>query len=134
MTDEDNTGMNDEDFATSMRSILSYDKDEVIQNIVVLVRKKLEDTQPPNAAEIIQAIEKSNLVHNMMLDWSKRWVATEIGNRLRCGIYDGGAVDRLFESIWTEQFDTAIKDRIKQKVNSAIDAVIKDRLVTIQSK
>ena len=66
-----------------------------------------------------------------MLDWANKWVANEVSNRLRCGIWNGTTVDRLFESIWTEQFDIAIKDRIRQKVYSAIDAVIKERLVAM---
>lgn len=126
--------MSDEDFATEMGTILSYNKDEVIHDILNLVSKKLEEAPLPTAAEIVKEIENSGLVHRTMLDWANRWVATEVGNRLRCGIWNGGTVDRLFDSIWTEQFDIAIKDRIKTKVNSAIDAVIKERLIVIQSK
>ena len=126
--------MTDEDFAAEMGSILSYNKDEIISSVLDLVRKKLEDSPPPNLAEITREIENSHLIHRHMLDWMHRWVANEVGNRLRCGIWNGGSVDRLFDSIWTEQFDVAIKDRIKRKVDSAIDAVVKERLTALQSK
>ncbi len=60
-------------------------------------------------------------------------VATEIGNRLRLGMYDGSLVNRLFESIWTEQFDIAIKERIRGKVYAAIDAAITEKLKSMKS-
>jgi hypothetical protein len=126
--------MSDEEFAAEMGAILSFNKDDIIRDVLNLVSKKLEDAQPPTGAEIIKAIENNGLIHRMMLDWADRWVANEIGNRLRCGIWEGRAVDRLFDSIWTEQFDIAIKDRIRQKVNAAIDVVVKERLIAIQSK
>lgn len=126
--------MSDEDFAIEIGSILTPNKEEIINSILDLVRRKLEDSQPPCATEIIQAIENSGLVHRMMCDWSNRWVANEVGNRLRCGIWNGSTVDRLFDSIWTEQFDIAIRDRIRQRVYSAIDGAIKERLVSMQPK
>src|SRR5258706_9692647 len=101
--------MSDEAFATELGSILSYNKDKVISSVLELVKRKLEDTPPPTAAEIVQAIESSGLVHRTMLEWANRWVANEVANRLRCGIWNGTAVDRLFDSIWTEQLDIAIK-------------------------
>ncbi len=123
--------MSDEDFATELGSVLNYNKDEIISSVLALVKRKLEETPPPTAAEIVKAIESSGLVHRTMLEWASRWVANEVGNRLRCGIWNGTAVDRLFDSIWTEQLDTAIKDRIRRRVDSAIDAVIKERLVAM---
>lgn len=125
--------MKDEDFTTELGSILSYNRDEIISSVVGLVKRKLEETPPPTAAEIVQAIESSGIVHRTMLDWANRWVANEVANRLRCGVWNGGTIDRLFDTIWTEQFDVAIKDRIRQKAYAAIDAVIKDRLVTISN-
>ena len=126
--------MSNEDFATELESVINYNKDEIISGVLDLVKRRLADTPPPTAAEIVKAIESSGIVHRTMLDWANQWVANEVGNRLRCGVWNGTAVDRLFDSIWTEQLDVAIKDRIRQRVYSAIDAVIKERLVAIQSK
>lgn len=123
--------MSNEDFANELDLILNYNKDEIIRNVLDLVKEKLKDPPIPTAAEIVKEIESSGLVHRTMLDWANRWVANEVGNRLRCGIWDGTTVDRVFDSIWTEQFDIAIKDRIRQKVYSAIDAVIKEKLATL---
>jgi hypothetical protein len=123
--------MNNEDFATELGSVLNYNRDEVINSVLELVKRKLDSTPPPTAAEIVKAIESSGLVHRTMLDWANRWVANEVGNRLRCGIWNGGTVDRIFESIWTEQFDVAIKDRIREKAYAAVDAVIKERLTAM---
>ncbi len=126
--------MSDEDFATEMGSILSYNKQEIIHSILELVRRKLESTPPPTAAEIIKEIEISGMVHRSMCDWANRWVANEVANRLRCGIWDGSTVNRLFDSIWTEQFDIAIQERIKDKARSAVDAVIAEQLKAMKAK
>ena len=123
--------MTNEEFAAELDSVLSYNKDEIINGVLGLVKRKLEDAPPLTADEIVKAIESSGLVHRTMLNWANRWVANEVENRLRCGIWNGGTVDRLFDSIWTTAFDKAIQDRIRQKVNSAIDAVVKERLVAI---
>lgn len=123
--------MTDEEFTTEIGSVLEYHKDETINAVLRFVKEKLQDCQPPNAAEIIQAIESSGVIHRVMSDWMHQWVANEVGNRLRCGIYNGTTVDRVFDSIWTEQFDVAIRDRIRGKVYSAIDAVIKEKLSKI---
>lgn len=120
--------MTNEEFAEELVSVLSYNRDEVVRTVLDVVKRKLEDTPPPTAAEIVKAINDSSLVHNMMCDWAKKWVANEIGNRLRCGIWNGTTVDKLFDSIWTEQLDVAIKDRIRTKVYAAIDTVIAERL------
>jgi hypothetical protein len=124
--------MSDEDFVTELGSILSCSRDEIVNGVLELVKRKVEETPPLTAAEIVRAIESSGIVHRTMLDWANRWVANEVANRLRCGIWDGTTVGRLFDTIWTEQFDVAIKDRIRQKANAAIDAVIKERLATLR--
>lgn len=120
--------MSDEDFTTELESILSYNRDEIVSSVLALVKRKLEEMPIPTAAEIVKTIEDSGLVHRTMLDWANRWVANEVANRLHCGIWDGATVDRLFDTIWTEQFDVAIKYRIREKARAAVDAVIKERL------
>lgn len=123
--------MTDEDFATELGSIYNYNRNEIVNRVLELVKRKLEESPPPTADEIVKAVESSGLVHRTMMDWANRWVAKEVANRLRCGIWDGSTVDRLFDTIWTEQFDVAIKDRIRSKVYAAVDSVIKERLAKI---
>lgn len=120
--------MTTEDFATELGSILDNNRSETIDKVLELVARQLKDTPPPSATEIIKSIEDSRLVHRAMMDWMNRWVVNEVSNRLRCGVWDGTAVDRVFDTIWTEQFDIAVKDRIRKKVYDAIDAVIAEKL------
>lgn len=125
--------MTNEEFAEELGAILTPNKEEIISNILELVRRKLDDTQPPKVEEIVKAIESNNLVHKLMCEWADRWVANEVGNRLRCGCWDGIKVDRIFDSIWDEQFDVAIKDRIQKRVFAAIDEVIAERLKKLRT-
>ena len=65
--------------------------------------------------------------HNAMREYFDRFVATEVGNRLRCGI-NGTEVDKLFEKVWTEQFDKAMEDKINRKLDSKINELIRKKL------
>lgn len=55
-------------------------------------------------------------------------VANNIGNRLRCGIYDGHLMDKAFDEVWTDQLQTALEHRIRKKVFEFIDKAIQDKL------
>lgn len=126
--------MSNEEFAEELGSIFDNNRNEIISDVLDLVKRKLEDVSQITFSEIEKEIERSNLVHRVMTSWAERWVANEVGNRLRCGIWDGKTVDRIFDSIWTEQFDIAIRDRIKTKAREAVDAVIAERLKTLATK
>ena len=67
-------------------------------------------------------------VRHAIDDHFRKAVANEIGNRLRCGIYDGTSIDKLFESVWKPELDKAIQDRIQDRVDKTIDTVIAKRL------
>lgn len=120
--------MSDEEFATELGQMLNYNRDEISNGLLALVKRKLEAEKLIDAKELTKILDESRIVHTLVRTHFKSWVENEIGNRLRCGIYDGGTVNRLFDSIWTEQFDIAIKERIRERVNKAIDAIVKERL------
>ena len=53
-------------------------------------------------------------------------VANEIGNRLRCET--GCLINKAFESVWTEQLQEAMEDRVRRKIDNFIDKAIQDKL------
>jgi hypothetical protein len=98
-----------------------------------LVSKRMSELSSRESNELEGLIANSDAVRlaiNKHFDGS---VATQVGNRLRCGIYDGTAVDRLFDRIWTEQFDRAIEDRIRSRVVKAIDTIVDQKLRNLKS-
>ena len=106
-------------------------RDSILSHISGFVEEKVKELVSPES--IAKIFSETNALHKFVLDQVKRFGETEVGNRLRCGCWDGRTVDRLFDSIWTEQFDKAIQDRIRDKVRSGIDAAIADRLKTMMA-
>ena len=96
-----------------------------------LVAKKLQKLADDTDRELEKLVGGSLFLQKMIYEYFEKHAATTVGNRLRCGIYDANAMDRVFDGIWTEQFDRALADRISKRVNAAIDQVIKERLAAI---
>jgi len=101
--------------------------------IEVIVARKLKQLADPNSAEVLaENIFNSMTFRNHMNEFFDNAVATRVGNRLRCGIYDSRAMDKAFDAIWDEQFDVAIRERIRERVRKAIDEEIRQRLILLQ--
>jgi hypothetical protein len=81
-----------------------------------------------DATALEKTIKDLNL-YPIIGDSLKSKVANEIGNRLRC--YDthmAGLLDKAFESVWTEQLQRAMEDRVRRKIDNFIDKAIQDKL------
>jgi hypothetical protein len=104
-------------------------RNEFIERLTAIIKD--EAGKLIDVIEIVKQVDVAGLVRQAIYDHFRQCVANEIGNRLRCGIYDGTKVDRLFESVWTSELDKAIQDRIRTKVNKAIDAVVAERLRSV---
>lgn len=98
------------------------------QMVNELVEKQLKAIVQKGNPELAEFVERSPELRKGINDYFERHVATTVGNRLRCGCWEGTQVDAIFEGIWTEQWDKAIADRIRGRVNDTIDAIIKERL------
>ena len=109
--------------------IMDSVQDRLDEIIGSLVTKKIESLlSEKNSPELADLVWNSASLRTAIGGYFERHAATTVGNRLRCGIYDGLNMDKIFDSVWTRQFDTAIADRIRKKVNESIDSVISERL------
>jgi hypothetical protein len=104
---------------------------KIQQMINELVQKQLEAIVTKGNPALAEFVERSPELKKGIRDYFELHAATTVGNRLRCGCYEGTQVDKIFDSIWSEQWDRAIADRIRGKVNDAINAMIKDRLAKL---
>lgn len=93
-----------------------------------LVEQQVKAIVTKGNPALTEFVERSPELQKGIRDYFERHAATTVGNRLRCGCYEGTQVDKIFEGIWTEQWDRAIADRIRGKVNDTINAIIKERL------
>lgn len=129
--------MTDEDFIEGIKSIqsdLEGSRQDASRQIIELVKARFSDAMAALDTEtIMKVIDRSNIIDRLIRDNVEKCVAVEVGNRLRCGIYNGTAIDKLLESIWTEQLEIALKDRIRSKAYTAIDAVIAERLKALKA-
>lgn len=125
--------MTEEELGESIGFAISNVEEDLKGRLLDLIKERIEsEAQRLLQFEVLKKmIDESSIVHRKLLEWMNSWVANEVGNRLRCGVYNGTGVDKLFESIWTEQLDIAIKDRIRSKVYKAIDDVIAEKLKRI---
>jgi len=82
---------------------------------------------------LVKMIEDSPAFREAIYKYFDKRVATEVGNRLRCGIYDGTKVDDLFEKVWTPELDKAMEDRIIRRLDNKINDMIKTKLAKISS-
>lgn len=69
---------------------------------------------------IASFVADSRVFRESVREWMDRYIVTEVGNRLRCGVYDGLKVDEVFNKAWLPQFETAIKERIHKAVRAEI--------------
>jgi hypothetical protein len=112
--------------------IVDNAKDELVERLTIAIKEEAEKLIDAN--EIVKQVDVAHLVRVAIYDHFRRMVANEIGNRLRCGIYDGTRVDELFQSVWTSEFDKAIQDRIRAQVHKAINDAITEKLKEIKER
>lgn len=122
--------MSYEELGSTLRDVISDSNIDLANRVAELLKVKIESEieRTLQIDRLLELVNNSNIVGMAMREHFENRVANEISNRLRCGIYSGTAVDKLFESVWTDQFDKAIKERIRGRVNKVIDAVIAERL------
>ena len=118
----------DQEMAESISYAISNAKSDLADRLVDIVKERIESEKLFDEDRLVAMVESSDVVSKVIYDYFKTRVENEVGNRLRCGIYNGTQVDRLLDSVWTEQLDIAIKDRIRFWVYTSIDAIITEKL------
>jgi len=113
--------MSDEqDWIYEIRSSIN----ETIQNII---KDEVQKTAL-NVVKLTDSISNCSDVRKSINDMVHSRVATEIGNRLRLGLYDGALMDKAFQKVWDDQFQKALEDRIVKKANEIAEKAVKDRI------
>lgn len=125
--------MNYEQITEDIRFAILESNESLAHRVTSIIKDEVESELKDvlRADSLISLLHNSDIVRVAIREYFEKYAATEIGNRLRCGIYSGTQIDKLFESIWTEQLDKSIQDRIRMRVNNAVDQVIKERLSKI---
>ena len=118
-------------FSDDINLIVDNAKEELAERLTLAIKEEVG--RLVSADKIIDRSNVSSIVSRAIYDHFNQAVANEIGNRLRCGIYNGINIDKLFDSVWTSELDKAIQDRIRGRVNKAVDDVIAERLKKIQT-
>lgn len=103
-------------------------EERVSEMIEDLARKQLASLMDEDQETLTKRIENSPAFKSAIYGYFERSIATTVGNRLRCGVYDGTQMDKLFDKIWTPELDRAIEDRIHDRVMKEIDRAVADRL------
>lgn len=117
------------EFSDDIRFIVDNARDELVEKLTMTIKK--EAGKQIDINEIIKHVDVVHIVRQAVYDHFRQSVAKEIGDRLRCGIYDGTQVDKLFQSVWTSELDRSIQDRIRERAYKAVDNVIAERLKKI---
>lgn len=117
-------------FSDDIKCIVDNARDELVEKLTMAIKE--EAGKQININEIIKQVDVVHLVRQAVYDHFRQSVANEIGNRLRCGIYDGTKIEKLFEEVWTSELDKAIKDRIRERAYKAVDNVIAEWLKKTQ--
>ena len=123
--------MTDRELIDRIKCACENANSDLADRILAIVTEHLETSMTIETQQLVKMID--NVSHRLLTDHFQKSIANEIGNRLRCGCYNGTDVDKLFESVWTNELDRAIKDRIESKVYKAIDTVIAERLRQMKS-
>lgn len=105
--DEINSGINDH-----IQSIIQQEVDKIMID----------------PSKIADNIVSSNFIHPQILNVIHRFTENEISNRLRCGIHDAFLMDKIFDSLWTQEFEKAIESRIRQKAEKIAEEIVRDKI------
>lgn len=118
-------------FSDDIKLIMDYARDELVEKLTIAIKEEVGKLIDIN--EIIKQADVPHLVRVAVYNDFRQSVANEVGNRLRCGVYNGTQIDELFQSAWTNEFDKAISERIRERAYKAVDGVIAERLKKIQT-
>lgn len=117
----------------SAEDLVAMAEARVAELVEEMVAAKLRSLSTDRFAELAESLAKSTVVARAVDDRVRAYCETEVGNRLRCGIYDGGKVDRLFESVWSDQLDRAIRERVRSRVLAIVDEMVVEVLKGVRA-
>jgi hypothetical protein len=123
--------VDDRDYLNQDISNAINDFSENINNIINRSVEKKVTSLMGNPAKLVSIVENCPAFKDAIYDYFKKSVAVEIGNRLRCGIYNGTEIDKLFNDVWTDELDKAMKDRLSRKIDVEIENMIKAKLNSV---
>jgi hypothetical protein len=83
---------------------------------------------PENEEALVIRIMETEVFRKAVYERNEARLATEIGNRLRCGIYNALEMDALFERVWVKELDKALEDRVRQKIDKYVSTEVKTRI------
>jgi len=117
--------LNDDEVTDAVREKIN----DLLNCLVADYFKKM--VQPENIKELATQVEDSPVFRSKARETYVRNLANEIGNRLRCGDQSRD-MDEAFEEVWPKELDRAIKDRIRRKINEAVEELTNERLEAIK--
>lgn len=88
---------------------------------------RLLENKAGELTAIIEQVDVGRMVYEQM----RLSVANEIGNRLRCGVWNGQEITKLVEECWPAAVDEAVKDRIRWRLGTMVEDEIKSRLANL---
>jgi len=115
-----------EELVSSLDDATTNFKEVVVGTVDKLVTAKVNSLLG-DPAQIVKLVENCPAFKNAIYDYFKDRVANEVGNRLRCGCYEGTQVDALFDKVWSESLDSAMEERISRCISTKVDNLIKAR-------
>lgn len=114
-------------------------EEEVKNKITEIIDRIVEEhLNSMSLEELAERVADSSTLRRCFSDWLDKSLPTVIGNRLRCGCWEGGLIDRAFEAVWSDQLQKALEDRIRYRVQDTVkkftEELLTDILQTVKSK
>ncbi len=114
-------------FAQYIQDQVNHTEREIKERINNLVKDYLENHV---STDSLFADSAAEAVRN----YADRYISNEIGNRLRCGVYDYNIFKKVFDDNWEKCLKTQIESEIRTEIRKVIKAEIQIYIKEILGK
>lgn len=111
-----------EDYQFDLNEYFQKELDNRIKNASENIITETKDS--------IDSFFNSRNVFSLIREDIEKYIANEIGNRLRCGIYDHTLVKQIFD----EKFEKILKQQLTQEMQKEIKELIRKEICTLITK
>lgn len=105
------------DLTENIETALNDKFEEILSRVFQQEIKKFIENNPDKIAD-------TTPFRKTIIELIERFVPTEIGNRLRCGIYDNNLVKEVFE----KHFEECLRKQLKEEITYQSKKLIKEEL------